>query len=134
MKRLAGISVLAIAVLISMGIAACPKAQKARDVIATSNGIIVSAQGQWQKSCSANPGQTVCRLINRLIDGQNTAVDALETYCGWTARPTPAQIGSAGTTPCVENPSLFTVLNNAVTNLNQIISEWKALNATPPVN
>jgi hypothetical protein len=97
----------------------------ARNSLATAQGVIQSAQSQHQAECSANPSLAVCTAINNLVKLQNVAIDGLETYCGWPARPTAAQLAAASQTPCTKNAPALTILTTALQNLNVAIADFK---------
>jgi hypothetical protein len=103
-----------------------------RNSLATAQGVIQSAQSQHQAECSANPSMAVCTKINELVRLQNVAIDGLETYCGWPARPTAAQLAAASQTPCTKNAPALTILTTALQNLNTAIADYKGSFPTKP--
>ena len=101
-----------------------PLENSARDVAATAQGFIVQAQTLHQAECAANPNLSVCQIINQAVGAQNTLIDAIESYCGWPARPSPAQLSSA-TASCQRIKTFQAGLQTAVTNLDSTMSDLK---------
>jgi len=92
----------------------------ARDVIATANALLITAQAQYKTSCIANPAQTVCIAINKAGAAQNVALDALSVYCGFTSS-TPAG------TVCTPVASGLAALQGALANLGAVTADLKSL-------
>ena len=97
----------------------------ARDLAAASQGFIVTAQQKHTIECQATPLNDVCVTINKAVYAQNVLIDAVETYCGWPARPTPAQLTAAGALPCKRVSGATATLQAAVNNLNAIMGDLK---------
>jgi hypothetical protein len=55
-------------------LACAPLQEQARDAAAALSGSIVAAQTKYQASCTANPAQEVCRVINRGVSGENALI------------------------------------------------------------
>jgi len=115
MKRIR-IALLLVAALPLLAISSCDKAKSARDAIATASGTIAFAQQQ----CAKVPAQAFCKLVPKSVAAENLAIDALETYCGFTPA-TPAG------TACVAVASAKAGLDTALANLSQSTSDIKAL-------
>ena len=79
-RRLTGVSGLLAIVLLLAG---CGEGfyKYARDGIAASKGAIGAAQAEYMEKCTADPSLQPCITINKAIDAQNLAVDALNLYC-----------------------------------------------------
>lgn len=105
--------------------ACTPLEQTARDLAATANGFITQAQSIHAKECHANPALKTCAIINQAVGAQNVLIDAAESYCGWPARPTPAELASA-TTSCARIKSATPALQTAVRNLNDVMGDLRA--------
>lgn len=97
--------------------------QKARDSIATGNGLLAAAQAEYLDTCKANPAQGVCVLINHGVDALNIAITGLETYCSFQLSPVPP----AADAKCSPVPTAQAGLNVAVANLGQIIAQLQPL-------
>lgn len=95
-----------------------PPEQSARDAIATSKGMIVYGQQHYGVSCKANPTQPVCADINKAIAANNTAIDALETYCQLTSASAPTDV-------CKPVKALLPALQVTLANLNQTTTDLK---------
>lgn len=89
-----------------------PLEDQARDAAAALSGSIVAAQTKYQASCTANPSQEICRVINRGVSGENALITAIETYCGWALTPAPPD----PTAKCVPVHSAQGALQAAVAN------------------
>jgi hypothetical protein len=89
-----------------------PLENQARDTAAALSGSIIAAQTQYQASCSANPGQEICQVINRGVSGENALISAVETYCGWSATLAPPD----PTATCVPVKSAQAALQAAIAN------------------
>lgn len=98
-----------------------PLENQARDTAAALSGAIVAAQTKYQASCTANPAQEICGVINRGISGENALITAVETYCGWT--PTLAPPDPAAT--CVPVKSAQAALQAAIANAATLTSQVK---------
>jgi|ERR1035438_5946650 hypothetical protein len=66
-----------------------PIENQARDTAAALSGSIIAAQTKYQASCTANPAQEICQVINRGVSGENALLTAVETYCGWAVTLAP---------------------------------------------
>lgn len=120
-KRLTIFPVLAMVVFLC----GCPPEKDARDAIAAAHGWITNAQTTWGPTCVANPTQIQCTSTNKLIAAQHAAADALTVYCGGV--PAAGQVAYIDGGACVENKSAQGVLLSAVTQMNNIIADVKAL-------
>ncbi len=107
-----------------LALTGCPAEQDARDAIAAAHGYIVSAQSQWQASCTVDKTQLKCATTNKLIAAQHTAADALAVYCGG---PSATGVGYADGGTCVPQKSAGPALQSAVMNMNAIVADVKAL-------
>jgi hypothetical protein len=110
---------------LAVNAASCDKAAAARDSLATAQGVIVQAQQDHQAECTANPSKAVCTSINKMVRFQNVGIDALETYCGWPARPTAAQLATVSNVPCAKNANALGILTTAIQNLNVTVADFK---------
>lgn len=113
------ITILALLCLITVGCS--PIENQARDSAAAIKGAIESGQAKYQASCTANPSQSVCQLINRGISAQNALVTSAEAYCGWAVGAPP----SDPLAKCVPVKSAQAALQSAILNANQITLEIK---------
>ena len=95
-------------------------AKQARDIIATSNALLMTAQAQYKASCIANPAQSICVAINSAGAAQNLALDGLSLYCGFTA-------SSPAGTVCTPVSSALSALQAAIANLNTITADLRTL-------
>lgn len=95
----------------------------ARNTIAAANGLIVSAQALYLGTCTKNPQQGTCVLINKGIDAVNVAITLEETYCGFAFTPTQP----SPTAVCNPVASASTGLSTALANLTTIIAQIKPL-------
>jgi len=121
MKKIFGI------VFVALVFAGCTTLETAaRDAAAASQGFIVSAQQKHTQECTATPLNSVCVTINKAIFAQNVLIDGIETYCGWPARPTPAQLTQAGALPCQKVSTAEAALQSATNNLNALMGDLKA--------
>lgn len=128
MKRIGMFLLICTAGLMSQAFS-CNTAATARDTIATSFGYLTWAQSNYKASCTANPAQTPCVLINKAIPVNNLAIDALEFYCSGVAPAGQASFASGG--PCVPVASGLAALNAALANLGPIVADLKALANAP---
>lgn len=106
-----GIVFLLVACLLPM-LGCAPLESQARDAAAALSGSIVAAQTKYQTTCTTNPAQEICQVINRGVAGENALITAVETYCGWAptlAPPDPAA-------KCVPVKSAETALRTAIAN------------------
>lgn len=118
--------IFAILLAVCLAVGGCPKLEvSARDTAATAQGFIVQAQIVHGTECKTNPGLQTCLIINQAVGAQNTLIDAIETYCGWPARPTAEQLKNASTLPCTRVASSQAALQAAVSNLNAILGDLK---------
>jgi hypothetical protein len=103
-------------VLVAAGLlclAGCsPIENRARDTAAALGGSIVAAQTKYQASCTANPGQQICQIINKGVSGENALITAVETYCGWPAAGGPPDPAAT----CVPVKSAQAALEAAIAN------------------
>jgi len=102
-----------------------PLEQNARDVAASAQGFIETAQTLHSEECKANPGLQVCLVINSSVGAQNTLIDTIETYCGWTARPTLDQLKTMTGQNCQRIKTAQDGLRTSLTNLNAIMADLK---------
>lgn len=104
-----------------------PLENRARDTAAALSGSIIAAQTQYQASCTTNPKQQICDLINHGVSGENALITAVETYCGWspTLDPSAPKAGPLGaptlappdpTAKCVPVKSAQAALQAAIAN------------------
>ncbi len=98
-----------------------PLENQARDAAAALSGSIVAAQTKYQDSCTANPRQEICQVINRGVSGENALITAVETYCGWA--PTLAPPDAAA--KCIPVRSAETALRAAIANAATLTSQIK---------
>lgn len=104
-------------------LACSPLENQARDTAAALSGSIVAAQGKYQASCTANPAQEICGIINRGVSGENALITAVEAYCGWT--PTLAPPDPKAT--CVPVRSAQAALQAAIVNAATLTSQIKGV-------
>jgi len=103
-----------------------PVEQQARDALAASQGFIMQAQQNHQAECAATPKKSFpCAMINQAVGAQNLAIDALEVYCGWTAQDIQDAAAGKSVHPCIETKTAADPLKAALTNLNQILKDYK---------
>lgn len=109
-------------VALVLGVTGCPKSPEgvARDSIAAARGIITTAQSQYKAACIADPQYSHCVTINKLVAGQNLAIDALEAYC---AGPDWGTVGAV----CSPHAELEPKLREALKNLEQEKTDVKGL-------
>jgi hypothetical protein len=100
-----------------------PLESQARDTAAALSGSIVAAQTKYQSTCAANPGQEICRAINRGVYGENALITAVETYCGWTPTLAPPD----PTAKCVPIKSAEGALQTAIANAASLTLEIKGI-------
>lgn len=109
-------------VLLCLVMVGCsPLENQARDTAAALSGSIVAAQTKYQAGCAANPGQEICRVINRGVAGENALITAIETYCGWTAMLAPPDPSET----CVPVKSAQTALQVAISNAASLTVQIK---------
>lgn len=93
-----------------------PIEQNARNTAAALQGAIIAAQTSQQASCSANPKQTACTVINNAIAGQTALITSITAYCGWSmtnppadpnATCTPVKTAQAGLQAAIANATVF---------------------------
>jgi hypothetical protein len=97
-----------------------PLENQARDSAAALSGSLVAAQTKYQPSCSAKPSQEICQVINRGVSAENALITAVETYCGWTATPGPADPNAKCAPVKSAQAALQTAIANAATLTIQI--------------
>lgn len=98
-----------------------PLENQARDTAAALSGAIVAAQTKYQASCTANPAQEICGVINRGVSGENALITAVETYCGWT----PTLVPPDPKATCVPVSSAQGALQAAIANAATLASQIK---------
>jgi len=114
-----------LSIFLLMG-AGCPQPIEsiARDGLASSKGVIETAQANWKGTCTASPSAatsvTACVAITKTISAQSLVVDALEAYCGSPAF-------NAGTGVCQPHADMASKLQEALNNLNGSLASVKAL-------
>lgn len=96
-----------------------PVEQSARDSAAGLSGSIVAAQQRYQTTCTSNPSQEVCQVINRGVAAENALIAAVETYCGWTV----AQAPPDPTAKCVPVKTAQQTLQVAIANANTLTTQ-----------
>jgi len=112
-------------IILMVGMQGCSKLEvHARDTAGALNGAIVQAQKQHQAECNENPSQAPCVIINKAVDGQNTLITAVETYCGWSVTNPPADMTTA---QCVKVGSAEAGLKTAIANADLFIAELKGV-------
>jgi len=103
-------------IIVALGLlpmfACSPVENQARDSAAALSGSIIAAQTKYQVSCTANPSQQICQVINRGISGENALITAVETYCGWAVTPAPPDPNAK----CVPVKSAEAALQTAIAN------------------
>lgn len=110
--------------LLLLPMLACePIEQQARDTAAGLEGALTAAQAKYQPSCSKNPNQNACQIINQAIAGQNALVTAIEAYCGWSAAMPPQN----QTSTCLPVKTAQAGLATAISNANLFITELKGI-------
>ncbi len=109
-------------VICLMTMAGCsPLENQARDAAAALSGSIVAAQAKYQTACAANPGQEICKVINRGVSGENALITAIETYCGWSPMVAPPEPSAK----CVPVKSAQGALEAAVSNASTLTVQIK---------
>ncbi len=111
-----------LALLLLLILAGCsqPIEKTARDGIATATGAISNYQAKYHDQCVATPTGTPCVVINKAIAGQNTAITALEAYCGF--KP-----GDDLASTCKPVATAKDGLEAALNNLSQLVTDLKGL-------
>jgi hypothetical protein len=106
-------------------LAACPSGveKNARDTAAALNGALVSAQSEYQTSCTNNPQLPTCVTINRGVAAQNALITATELYCGWATSGPPPDPNQK----CVPVSSFQAGLQSALNNANQAVTDIKGI-------
>jgi hypothetical protein len=94
---------------------------EARDTAAALSGSIAAAQTKYQASCTANPSQQICQVINRGVSGENGLITAVETYCGWAPSLAPPDPNAS----CVPVKSAESALRAAIANAAELTTEIK---------
>jgi hypothetical protein len=102
-----------------------PLEQNARNTAAALQGTIVAAQASMQTSCTANPQQETCVIVNQAINGQAALVTAIEAYCGWSTTNPPADPNATCNHPPftpvkTEEAALQTAIANATTFITEL--------------
>ncbi len=98
-----------------------PLENQARDTAAALSGSIVAAQNEYQASCTANPKQEICQIINRGVSGESALITAVETYCGWATTLAPPDPDAQ----CVPVKSAQAVLEAAIANAASLTVQIK---------
>lgn len=98
-----------------------PLENQARDTAAALSGSIVAAQTKYQATCTANPSQEICQVINRGVSGENALITAVETYCGWAPTLAPPD----PTAKCVPVKSAQAALQAAIANAANLTLQIK---------
>lgn len=100
-----------------------PLEQTARDTVATAKGYLDAAKVHHPE-CAApaegTPVSTNCQIISRGVAAKDSVIDALNIYCA-----SPDYSNNGG--PCVPNKDLQPKLQEALNNLNQTITDVKAI-------
>jgi len=105
-----------------------PLENQARDLAATSQGVIQQAQKTHLAECQANPTKPFpCVTINQAVAAQNALIDAAETYCGWPARPSVAELAASKGRTCARLQTASTALSAAVRNLNVLVKDLQGV-------
>jgi hypothetical protein len=105
-----------------LALAGCsPLLQQARNTAAALQGTLVASQAQYKTSCTANPSQTVCALINNGVSAENALVTATETYCGWSTTSPPADPNAT----CVPVKTAQAALTAAIANATALTLQIK---------
>ncbi|MFY9560503.1 MAG: hypothetical protein WAQ52_09745 [Terriglobales bacterium] len=117
MRKLAAI-LLVLGLLPMLGCS--PLENQARDAAAALSGSIAAAQTKYQASCTANPSQEICQVINRGVSGENALITAVETYCGWAVTPAPPDPNAKCVPVKSAQAALQTTIANAATLTLQI--------------
>jgi hypothetical protein len=110
-------------VVLLCGFSCSPIQNQARNTAAALQGAIVAAQGQYQATCTSNPSQTQCTLINKAIAAQNALITADEAYCNWSQANPPSDPNAT----CVPVTSAVTALQTAINNATSFISQLKGI-------
>jgi len=97
-----------------------PIEKTARDGIATASGVIAKYQSQYKAECTATPTGTACVTINKAIAANNTAIDALEAYCGFSP-------GSDLASTCKPVANAKDGLTSALSNLQNVLNDVRGL-------
>lgn len=104
-------------------VACSPLEQQARNTAAALQGALGAAQAQYQATCTNDPKQQVCTVINQAVAGQNALVTASEAYCGWSTAAPP----SSSTSACVPVKGAAAGLQTAINNANLFVTELKGV-------
>jgi len=118
MRKLSAL-VLALGLLPTLGCS--PLEKQARDTAAALSGSIVAAQAKYQGTCTANPSQEICQIINRGVSGENALITAVETYCGWAVTAAPPDPSGQ----CVPVKSAEEALRAALANASALTAQIK---------
>ena len=116
MKRTLVILQLTLMVFFLVG---CAPEKVARDAIASAKGVIETAQAKYHDTCTADPTQSQCVSINKLVAGQGFAIDTLNVYCAGPEWDTGAV--------CTPHKELESKLREAVANLEREKTDVKGL-------
>jgi hypothetical protein len=112
---------IALALSVLPMLACSPLENQARDAAAALSGSIVAAQSKYQGSCTVDPSQQICQVINRGVSGENALITAVETYCGWAVTPAPPDPHAK----CVAVKSAAAALQTAVANASELTVQIK---------
>lgn len=98
-----------------------PLEQTARDGVAAAKGYLDSAKGKHPECVGTSPASsTNCSVINRGVGAKDAVIDALNIYCA------SADYSNNGG-PCVPNKDAQPKLKEALSNLNQTMSDVKKI-------
>lgn len=116
MKKL--FAILAVAIFIT----GCDKPIEvaARDGLAVSSSLITKARDRWKDQCQVDPTEKPCVAINKAIDAQDVAINALEDFCNSSGF-------RDGTAPCQPNAALADKLQASLKDLQRNIKDVKEL-------
>jgi len=120
-------------VVVFLAAGCSPVEQQARDALAASQGFIMQAQKNHQAECAATPKKSFpCAMINQAVGAQNLAIDALETYCSWTAQDVADAAAGKSVHACVPVKTAADPLKAALSNLNRILKDYKLASGGTP--
>lgn len=100
-----------------------PLEQSARDAVATAKGYLDSAKQHHPECATADAtaaASTNCAVIAKGVAAKDTVIDAVNIYCA-----SPDYSSNGGT--CTPNKDLQPKLQEALSNLNQTITDVKAI-------
>lgn len=104
---------------------ACPPSQPleqtARDSVATAKGYLDAAKAHHPECATpGTPVSTNCDIIGKGVGAKDAVIDAINVYCA-------SNDYSNNGGPCVPNKDLQPKLQEALNNLNQTITDVKAI-------